>query len=276
MFVVLRTIEPPKSFLQKRKHKKYIRNTQPETVHTESGLPFFALDIAKNINDSEWLKTAEKCGRYASRIVAPRSLSLPDYGGMKRFLPSYTPSLLNFNTALDVIEKSDIDPYEISITLTDRNAVHPSRIYRLLPFASSVRIITTHPEKYAAACKNALDEYGASVVIRPSYEPSSKKDVVICCDGGISPQMSSATVFAYKQCSIGKLRFTGNGVLLSANHTSAVPDDIDSVDFAGAVTELCGSREYKNSVFSSLISSCNICESPLPEKCIECFTGGRL
>lgn len=276
MFVVLRTVKTPEGFFQKRKYKKHIKNTRPETVQTEKGLPFFVLDIPQNASDGDWQKIAVKCGRYASRIVASRTLSLPDYGGMKRFIPSYTASLLNFNTAYEAIKAAGIDPYETSITLTDRNALHHSRIYRLLPFSSTVRIVTSYPEKYAYACKNALDEYGASLIIRPSYEANQKRDIVICCDGGISPHMKAAAVFTYKQCTVGKLGFSGSGVSLSANHGSVIPDDIDHVDFAGAVTELCGSNEYKTSVFSSLVASCNICESPSPQKCLECFASGRL
>jgi hypothetical protein len=191
-------------------------------------------------------------------------------------VPSYSPSLFNFNTALDIIKKAAADPYETSITVTDRNALHHSRIYKLLPFVSTVRVVTLYPEKYASACKNALDEYGASVILRPSYEPGEKRDIVICCDGGFSPYMKSAAVFAYKQCSEGKLRFSGSGVSVAENHRRIIPDDIDSTDFAGAVTELCGSGEYKNCNFSSLVSNCNICDNPSPEKCLACFAEGKL
>lgn len=276
MFVVLRTIETPKGFLQKRKHKKFIKKAQPEAVRTDKGLPFFTLDIPENATDGEWLEIAKKCDRYASRIVAPRKLSLPDYCGMKRFVPSYTQSLLNFNTAVETIRNTSANPYEISITVTDRNAVHHSRINKLLPFASSLRVITLYPEKYASACREALDEHGASVIIRSSYEPSSKRDIVICCDGVISPHMTSAAVFSYKQHTVGKLQFIGNGVALIGSHSDIIPDEIDSTDFAGAVTELCGSTEYKNSIFSSLVSNCNICDNPTPEKCLECYADGRL
>ncbi len=276
MFVVLRTSEAPKGFFKKIKYNRNLDLTQPETVRTQRGLPFFTLDIPESPNDAQWLKISEKCGRYASRIVAHRGISLPDYGGLKRFVPSYTTSLLNFNTALDIIKNADADPYEISITVTDRNAVHHSRIHKLLPFASSVRVATSYPERYASACKNALDEYGASVILRPSYEESEKRDIVICCDGGISPHMKSAAVFAYKHCTEGKLRFSGSGVSLAESHCEIIPDDIETTDFAGAVTELCGSGEYKNSVFSSLVSSCNICDNPTPQTCLNCLVDGRL
>lgn len=276
MFVILRVNEVPKGFLKAKKQRKILAKAHAQSVPTEKGLPFFILDISSCPNDAAWEKVAEKCGRYASRVVAPRSLSLPDCGRLKRFVPSFMPSVLVFNTALDIIKKTSVEPSEISITLTDRKALHPSRVHKLLPFSSTVRVITAHPEKYASACKRALDEYGASIVIRPSYEPTAKPDIVICSDGGVSPLMQSAAVFADRHSLTGRIHFCGSGVELTEAHTETVPSDIDPIDFAGAVTELCGSSEYKNAVFSHVISSCNICDSPSTERCLKCYTEGKL
>jgi len=276
VFVILRVNEPPKGLIKKRKHLNRLAKAGAQSVKTENGLPFFVLDIPSSASNSEWEKIAEKCGRYASRTVAPRNISLPDCGQLKRFLPSFMPSLLLFNTALKIIEKSGADPCGICITITDRIGIHPSRIHKILPFASAVRVITVCPEKYAFACRNALDEYGASIVIRPSYEPQEKPEIVICCDGAATPLMKSAAVFSHKRGMTGRINFYADGIELAKKHSEFVPENIDPVDFAGAVTELCGSSEYKNSVFSSIITDCNICDNPLPETCLRCFMQGRL
>ncbi|MBQ7121876.1 MAG: hypothetical protein IJO03_06380 [Clostridia bacterium] len=276
VFVILRVNNSPKGFLKSRNHRKALEKARAESISTEKGLPFFILDIPERMNDSSWERIAEKCGRYASRIVAPRCLSLPDCGRLKRFIPSFTPSLLVFNTALSVLDKASIDPCTVSITLTDRNALHPSRVHRLLPFSSTVRVITSHPEKYASACKNALDEYGASLIIRSAYEPGTKRDIVICSDGGASPLMKGAAVFTHKQSTAGRLRFCCSGVELTDAHKKILPPDIEPTDFAGAVTELCGSSEYKRAVFSNIASACNICDDPSPEMCLRCYCEGRV
>ncbi len=271
MFIVLRVTEAPKGFIKRKKHLNLLKKKRPQSVPTEKGLPFFVLDIPSSANNSEWEKIAEKCGRYASRTVAPRSISLPDCGQLKRFSPSFMPSLLMFNTALETIKKSDADPCGICITVTDRNAVHPSRIHKILPFASAVRVITVHPEKYAFACKNAMDKYGASIIIRPSYEPQEKPEIVMCCDGAVTPLMKSAAVFCHKRNMAGRINFYADGIELTEKHSEYIPANIDHIDFAGAVTELCGSSEYKNSVFSNVVADCNICDNPLPEHCLRCF-----
>lgn len=276
MFVILRVNEPPKGYIKKRKFLKNLEKKRMQSISTEKGLPFFMLDIQSDATNSDWEKIAEKCGRYVSRTVAPRDISLPDYGQLKRFSPSFMPSLLLFNTAVEILEKSGAEPCGICVTVTDRNGIHPSRIKRIIPFASVVRVITVCPEKYALACRNALDEYGASIIIRPYYEPQEKPEIVICCDGAVSPLMNNAAVFSFKRNTAGKINFYAFGTELTPRHSECVPKNIDPVDFAGAVTELCGSCEYKNSVFSGIIADCNICDNPMPEICLKCFSEGRL
>ena len=271
MFVVLNMIKPCDGFFARAKQRKEIAHAQARTCRNEKGLPFFILNVYEAKSGINWALTAQKCGRYASRVIAPRSLTLPDSSAIKRFVPSFMNSLLIFNTAAEIISMAKLPPEKICITLTDRTALHASRICRLLPLAACVRVVTAQPERYAAACSCAMTEYGASLVIRPSYEPSLKPDIVICCDGAVTCAMSNAAIFTSKRINCGKIRFSGSGTLLTAKHTELIPPSIDTVDFAGALTELCGSSEYKSSVFSELDISCSACAVGQPEKCLECY-----
>lgn len=270
MFVVLKTVTPEKNFLKRRKQLKKIRNSSTAVYKTDMGLPFCILEIAEPKKESDYLKISEKCGRYSSRIIASRSFPLPDNSGLKRFIPVSMNSFLIFNTALATIGNADLPADKICITVTDRNAVVSQRICELLPYASTVRIITSHPERYALAAADAYENHGASLVIRSSYEPVSQPEIVICCDGAILSSMSEAAVFAAKRKTGGKVRFNGSGINLSDYHKELLPDDIETVDFAGALTELCGSSEYKLSPFSEIEISCNNCENPSAEKCLKC------
>lgn len=276
MFVVLNVIKPCGGFFARAKQKREILKAPAKVCRNEKGLPFFIIDVCDDKNGINWTLTAEKCGRYASRIIAPRSLALPDSSSIKRFVPSIMNSILIFNTAAEIISMAKLPPEEISITLTDRTAVHSSRVCSLLPLASCVRVITARPEKYACACSRALADYGASLVIRPSYEPSFRQDIVICCDGAAACSMNNAAVFTSKRSTSGKIRFFGSGTLLTPKHAELIPESIDAVDFVGALTELCGSSEYKASVFSDLDISCTACGCTQPEKCLECYFKGRM
>lgn len=270
MFVVLRIITPERNISKRRKQRKIIAKAAAKSYPTEKGLPFFVLDVLNEKRGIDWDVVAAKCGRYASRIVAPRNFPLPDHSRVKRFVPLSMNSLLIFNTAMEIIRKAELPPEAVCITLTDRNAVHYSRVCRLLPLAACVRVITAHPERYAAACEKAYNEYGASLIIRSCYEPTAKPDIVICTDGAISGAMKDAAIFTSKRKTGGKIRFSGSGTALSARHKELITPDIDPIDFSGALTELCGSPEYKNSVFENIDISCDSCSDSTPEKCLKC------
>ncbi len=242
--------------MNRRRQKKYLSSCGLRTVRIEKCLPFCVLDILEEKRGTDWKNVFNQCGRYASRIVAPRNLILPDESGLKRFVPVSMNPLLTFNTAKMIIEKSELPPDKFSITLTDRNGVFYSKIHELLPLSSQIRIVTTFPERYSAACTNALNEFGASLIIRPSYEENSKPDAVICADGAVTSSMKNAAVFACKRKTGGKMLFSGSGIELSPEHLKIIPEGIDEVDFAGAVTELCGYAGYRNSVFSEIAADC--------------------
>ena len=271
MFVVLNTVSPEKNHLKRIKQIRNLKNSPVHTYKTSNGLPFYILDVMKDKHGINWPLTAKKCGKYASRIIAPRSLSLPDNSGLKRFIPATMNSVLIFNTALKVISESNLSADKICITVTDRNAVVPSRICELLPFASEIRIITSHPENYVSAVTDAYTDYGASLVIRSKYEPAGLPEIIICCDGAVMSSMNEAALFTFKRNFGGKIRFCASGVELSEYHESILPSDIENVDFVGALTELCGNREYRLSPFSEIEINCVKCENPCAKKCLECY-----
>ena len=276
MFILLRTVEPTGGFLNRRRLKKKIANSIPISVSTENGMPFYVLDVFSDKNGPDYSVIEERSGYYASRIVAPRTLSLPDKSNLKRFLPGYSNGIFIFNTAVDIIKETDPEPEKISATVIDRNAVMCGEIVKLIPYSSPLRIITSRPERYASICRKIYDEYGVSVLLRSFYEPSLKKDIVICCDGTTSDSMRNAAVFSFKRGTNGKLRFYGSRIPLSDFYKKIIPENIDSTDFAAAVTELCGSTTYKAAVYSDIEINCRKCGKTRPSECLECYISGAL
>lgn len=275
MFVLLRTVDSSGGFLKRKRLKNRINNSFPVSVPTENGLPFYIVDVLNEKSGPDYSVIEEKSGCYASRIVAPRSFPLPDKPNLKRFLPGYSNSIFIFNTAAEIIKKTNPLPLETSVTVIDRNAVMCGETVRLIPWASPLRIVTSRPERYTETCRKIYDEYGASVMLRPFYEPISKKDIVICCDGTTTDSMNDATVFSFKRGTNGKLRFHGNGIILSDYHKKNIPDNIDSTDFAAAVTELCGSTAYKSAIYSEIEINCRKCSEINPSDCLRCYISGK-
>lgn len=270
MFVVFRVVEPEKGILKARKQIKNLLH-QPARIHRKDGcLPFSEIDIIKGKRGIIWDGVEEKCGRYASRIIAPKNVHLPDGGNFRRYVPSAIKANLVFNTAKSIICEADAAPDSFCITVTDRNALLSSKICSLLPFCSCIRVVTAREDKYAVCAENALNSFGATLIIRKEYEPTAKPDIVICCDGVTSAAMSEAAVFTSKKRTCGKLRFCGSGIDLTPDHAEFLPDGIEPLDFAGALTELCGCRDYGESCFSVLDISCGKCAAPKAENCLLC------
>lgn len=271
MFVVLRIHNAVENKINRRQ-RKIINNSQVCPHSTEKGLPFFTLDVLETKKGIDWQSVSEKCGRYASRIVAPRTICLPDGKELNRFAPRSMIPMLIFNTACGELSKADLLANKISITVTDRNSVMYSQIHRLLPFASQIRVITSKPEKYASACINAMEENGAAIMLRSAYEAVENADIVICCDGVVSPAMQNSVIFAYGKKSCGKLCFSASGLELLPVHRETVPENICPIDFAGALFELCGCFSYCNSCFSQVETSCRKCECRSVSGCLQCVT----
>lgn len=271
MFIVLNAVKPVNGFRSRRKQKKVLKSSEPVAHSTENGLPFYTLDILDEKGGINRFEAEEKCGRYVSRIVAPRSLALPDNGRIKRFTPVNSNGLFLLNTVIETLSVISLHPEEICITLLDRNAYMNGEISRLLPCASTTRVITSRPEKYVNACSRIYEDCGASVIVRPLYQPVSKKEIIICCDGATTEEMRNSAVFSFRRGIHGMLRFFSEGIELSEKHREFIPESIDSVDFASAVTELCGSTEYKSSRFSQTEVRCSLCEDKNAKKCLECY-----
>lgn len=271
MFVILRPVEVPEKFFKKRKMIKEIARS-PAVLHRENNtLPFYTLDVASQ--KTNWAAVAEKCGRYASRTVAPVNFPLPDGTPLRRFVPCSTVHSFVLNTAVKHLRAARPDPHSFTLTLTDRLALLSSRTVDLIELCACVRIITSRPERYASACENALVNYGASLVLRSRYEPTQKPDIVICADGAVCSAMSNAAVFTAKSSGCGKLVFLLGGVELLPQHRELLPDGAREIDLAGALTELCGSTAYSNAFFNEIGISCSKCTPPDVEKCILCHIG---
>ncbi|MBR6785185.1 MAG: hypothetical protein IKM25_02940 [Clostridia bacterium] len=275
MFIVLRLIEPEKRYFKRRKQIKSVARL-PAVICRETGsLPFCTVDVINGKNGIIWQNIEARCGRYASRIVAPRNIALPDGCNLQRFTPSAIISSLVFNTAKNTVSSAAPAPDSFVMTVTDRNALSVSRVCELLPLCSTVRVITSRPEKYACACEKALNDFGATLILRASYEPTRKPDIVICCDGVVCSSMNKAAVFAYKRRTCGNIRFCGNGINLTEKHKAFLPEGIEPLDFAGALTELCACSEYSDACFAELEISGNVCTDFSAEASVLCHTAGK-
>ena len=271
VFIVFRQNEIEKGYFKRKKQIKRIRKSDVQTVKSENGLPFYVVDIPLCNGEILWNGIEEKCGRYASRIVASRDVPIPDSNRLKRYIPTVLPSEIIFNTAILVLKSALCRPDSFALTLTDRNGILARRANELLPFSSEVRIITRTPEKYIRPAAEAMNDFGATLIIRESHSPAQKREIVICCDGATAPSMQDCAVFSNKKYACGKLSLCGSNITLTPEHSGITSDYINPVDFAGALSELCGSQIYSSAVFSDTEINSIPCDMRHMCECISAF-----
>ncbi len=251
MFVLLQSVSAEKGFFRRKRTAKKINSSPLETHRTKGGLPFYIARVCYGKHGINWSAVSKKCGRRACKIVAPRNIDIPDSSGFVRYIPKKFGSLLLFNSAVNLLKEAKAEPQKMCITVCDRCGIMADRLNELPPYASLIRIITASPERYAAACYRAYDEFGAVPVIRSTYEPTDKKELIIACDGHFSPLMKSSAIVTGRNISTGKLRIKYSGIALKEDHSALLPENTEAVDFAGALTELCVCSDYIKSSYES-------------------------
>lgn len=252
MFAVIKPAEPADNIFSALRLRREYERKEAQAHRTGCGLPFLTLEMYSGKNGIDWKLAEEKCGRYSSRLVVPRNIKVPDIPGIHRFEPRFMPLLLNLNTAAELIKGAGVPPDSFVLTVTDREGNFTAHLSKFLRLCSCVRIITQRQDKYLPVISEAFESSGASVMMRERFEKSFIRDVVVCCDGSDFPDCPDALVFTCFPSVRGALTVFGSGLDLLPEHRSIIGERIDGVDFAGALTELCGCRDYTDAVFSDI------------------------
>lgn len=250
MFAVLNYIEPACGYFERRKQKVYLRKCEPAVIRTPDGLPYFIVDVLLDKKGVDWEALHRRLGKCAVRVIATRDIALPDT--FTRYTPKRLIPSMVFNTAVCLLSESGISPQGLSVTLTDSGALLCDRALSLLPFASTVKIVTRFPEKYELCAREAMERFGASIIVTDCLDASANDGVIICADNCMPPAVNAACVISFSRCPRGCLSVTGNGIELDDYYLRTLPDGIDLLDFAGALVELCGVGSLLGACFKSL------------------------
>ncbi len=238
MFAVLNFVSPAGGYCERRKQKVYLRKSEPSVVRTAGGLPFFIVSVLMDKKGVDWESLLKRLGKCSVRVIAPYSVALPD--SLHRYTPKRLLPVMVLNTAIELIKMSAVPAQGLSVTLTDSGALLCGRALSLLPLASTVRIVTRHPEKYSSCAFEAMEKHGASLIITDSFDASVHHGIVICTDNCLPSAVNAVCVISHSRCPRGCMSVNGSGVEIDEAYLKVLPEGIDLLDFAGALLELCG------------------------------------
>lgn len=207
--------------------------------------------IKKNI---PFCDIAEVCGRCASRMIIPKNIELPERCGLREFVPSYYPHILTLFLAADVLRKCKTEARDITLSVIDKKGILINHIEFIVKLAGTIKIITTN-RNYSNLAENIFDKYGAAIIITDNKNALDKSDIIIAVDTDELSGDEKGLIFTYGKPRIRGLSqniICGGDVCLGGEYTKYLPMNIDMLQFASALYEICGLKKIENLKFEKL------------------------
>lgn len=247
MFAVLKLL-PREKGLRARIRERFEKSEPTVTqIPVKSGAPFFSVEMRIGRDGADWTALAAMLGRCAKRLLIEDGIVLPESGIVKRFVPERLPSILLFNSAVQLMENSGLPPVNCSCTLIDKTGIFCSALHKLIPLAASVRVVTDQIESYEAAAEQIFEAFGASVVICEE-EPTALRDTFVLRPFAASGAGTVTVTDKDERHSI----LHGEGIVLPQEYADLLPQNTDPLVFASALYELCGVRVLSSLTYTHL------------------------
>ncbi|MBQ6268306.1 MAG: hypothetical protein IJK64_11115 [Clostridia bacterium] len=253
MFVLISDVPAPRSRRQARRLQARLRRT-PAKLNTEANaLPFLTESVCAAA--PAWDAVAAHCGRYAACLLAPETLPLPPDSRFRRYDPAAFRAQVLFRAACALLKAAALPPQRLTVTLCDRSGLLASQAPALLPFAAGLRILTSAPARYIPVCVSAMQTAGATLLLRDRYRPAPGPELLLCCSGVPPGVPASACLLTAQSADTSATVLTGHAFSLRPTHAALLPDGVDALAFAGALTETCACPDYRDAVFSDLAAA---------------------
>lgn len=243
MFAVL-NIRPKSDKVYKRMWEyAFPKKTEILQTAVRNGAPFFTVCVSRRRGEIPWDEVSFYAGNCAERMLLPKGVIPPAESSVKAFVPKLLPQRVLFNTSCDLLARNEQSPVGKTITLIDMNGNLTREVYRLVPFASSVRVVTKKEELYESCSEKIMEDFGAALLITDNIASAADSNVIIAPDGLPEELLMSKTCIVFsgkEQPSQGFVSVTGKDMNLQPCYRRIVPAGIEEDTFAGALFEKCG------------------------------------
>lgn len=229
---------------------------QKQKVEVPDALPFYKVSAKNHRGHCPWDAVEAAAGALRSRVLLPPGVVPPKESGLRTFSPTVFCERLLFNTAVHSIEKMQLDPCRVSVTLFDENAYLVDLAQRLVPLAFEIRIVTSCVAAYEALSEYLLKETGISLIVSARADNSVLSSTFIISESGKSvPLVFPGILFTNrKERMMNAVVMTGDGIELPEKYSSLLPEKIEPLLFAGALYELCGADELGRMRFKTTVA----------------------
>lgn len=243
MFAALIIRPQSNKFFKRKFQNTFPQKTEVLQTAVRNGAPFFTVTVSKKRGEIPWENVEFHVGNCAERMLLPNGVIPPENSKIKMFEPRVLPKRALFNTACELLSRSKRNPVGRTITLIDENGELSRDVYRLVPFASAVRIVTEKTDLYDSASEQIMERFGAALLVTDEVSRGADSDFIIAPNGvhdTFLPSKMCIVINGREQPSQGFISVTCKNMNLQEHYRRIVPRGIDPDIFAAALFEKCG------------------------------------
>lgn len=249
LFVLISETPAPRGRLRVRRLQARLRRSPPKLCTQANALPFLTETVCAGAPD--WEAVAVHCGRYTARLLAPAALTLPPDPRFRRYDAAAFRAKVLFRSAIALLGAAQLPPQGLTVTLCDRGGLLAAEALALLPYAAGLRVLTSAPARYIPVSIAAMQKAGAAL-LRDFYRPAAGPELLICCSGIPANAPANACLLTAQPANTAATELTGRAFPLRPTHAALLPEGVETLAFAGALTELCACPDYRAAIFPDL------------------------
>ena len=159
---------------------------------------------------------------------------------------------LCINAFLRILNISNINPENLTLTLLDLNGEYVNLLDRLIFYSKNISVVSNNLEIYSKKQEELLENYGASITLNSNIDWLFKSKILI------APEKIKVSLPLKQDC----ITFTSESYTLPIKGTiyhkfklpkfkeieKILPKDIQQEDFLAALYDICKKAEIKNLV----------------------------
>lgn len=243
----------------------------PQKIPVGRGECFFVAQVTPGAR-IRWEELFTCMGKLSREMVLPHGVLPPEGCGITPFVPQALEPRLVMNTAAELLMRDGGS--RVPVTIFDPHGRLCSAVIPIVRACADVRIVTGNTAFYHRAGERIMEEYGASVQIRPLGEALLCGGVAVFPFGvnGISVPSNTIAVVPQGESS-GENLLAVHGIRLGEEIRCLKPEGISDFLFAAALYEKCALRELGARTGEALIRSGQ--ELSLPEAAVLLRGAGR-
>lgn len=221
-----------------RKEKKTKPKVNARVYYETAHNAIYKICLQERNDGKEYELFMNKYSCFNRRLLKPKNWDCPDF--IKKMLYNSDRYKLNLlcNSACDLLAGSVKNPYNSFIAVIDRSGIFCKFIERITPFVNRIDIITDRIELYFRVADELYYKNGAAITVNNRISDSTViADAVIIADMNREDKIYGKRIIARSDIDVDNALCPAR---VCPGNDIIVPQNCDSIDFAGALAEVNG------------------------------------